>query len=230
LKEKNLMRTVRKALAWILLGLPCLAQAQYLSYQMSLFVGAVRPVQPGYFRNYYPPSREFGARLCVMFTERSGAEFDFASFMFHLDGAGLVRSLASSGTPDAAAADGRIRMDTATLSYLRFLTAAENGPWLYALAGIGLDRVEAEAIRITSRKTGSEERVDRFVDSMNGGYSPSLCAGLGLAVAVYGNISVFGEARVHVIITRGVTDAVSGGRAKDFIEFWTPAAGLKYSF
>jgi len=224
------MLKVRAALAWILLYLPCLAQAQYLSYQMSLFGGAVHPVQPGYFRNYYQPSREFGARLCVMFSERSGAEFNFASFSSHLDGAGLAKSLAASGAPDAVAADGRIWMDTATLSYLRFLTPAESGPGLYVMAGIGFDRVEAEAIRITTQRTGPEAPVDRYVESINGGYSPSLCAGLGLAFAISGNISVFGEARVHAIITKGGTDAVSGKRAKDFIEFWTPVAGLRYVF
>lgn len=189
------MRKVRAALAWILLGLPCLVQAQYLSYQMSLTGGSVHPGEPGYFRNYYQPSTKFGVRLCVMFSERSGAEFDLASFSFHLDGAGLVKSLAASGAPDAVAAGGRIRLDTATLSYLRFLTPAESGPGLYVLAGIGWDRIEAEAIRITTPTTDPDAPVDRYVDSMNSGYSPSLCAGLGLVITVYGNFSVFGEAR-----------------------------------
>ena len=165
-----------------------------------------------------------------MFSERSGAELNFASFSLHLDGVGLAKSLAASGAPDAVAADGRIWMDTATLSYLRFLTPAESGPGLYVMAGIGFDRVEAEAIRITTQRTGPEAPVDRYVESINGGYSPSLCAGLGLAFAISGNISVFGEARVHAIITKGGTDAVSGKRAKDFIEFWTPVAGLRYVF
>jgi hypothetical protein len=223
------MRKIRNALVWIL-ALPFPVGAQDLGYQLSLFGGSGRPVQPGYFRNDYRSSAEFGARLCILFTDRSGMEFDFASFTYRLDGPRLTASLAASGVPDASASDGNISMDTATLSYLYFLTSAENGAGIYALAGIGMDRVEAEAIRITAPGPGPEAPADRYVNPVNAGFSTSLCAGLGLAVPVSGNFSVFGEARIHFILVKGASDVVSGGRAKDFIEFWTPTAGLRYGF
>jgi hypothetical protein len=223
------MRKTMKAIFWIL-GLPCMVQAQDLSYRLSLHAGTGHPVQPGYFNDYYQSSSELGIRLGVMFSDRSGAEFDFAAFSYRLDGTRLVESLAASGKPDAVAANGRIRMDTATLSYLYFLTPEESGPVLCVLAGIGMDRVEAEEIRITTPGADPDAPVERNVDSMNGGFIPSLCAGIGLTVAVSEKISVFGEARIHAIIVKGVTDVVSGKRTKDFVEFWTPAVGLRYAF
>jgi hypothetical protein len=69
-----------------------------------------------------------------------------------------------------------------------------------------------------------------IVETVKDGYFPSLCAGLGFTVDLSEKISAFCEARLHYVFSAAGRDIITDAKIKDFTDFWTPTAGLKYRF
>ncbi len=224
------MRKLPIALLCFLTGFPLLLRGQYLAYELSIVGGAGQALKPAYFRNFYRSSGVFSARLTILLTEHSGAELDFGSASFRLNGGKYIAALGAPGGSGSAAGGGRIRIDIGTLSYLRYLIPAESGLGIYTLAGFGLDYVAAAPIRTTVQTSRSEAPEVRDVFTITQGYFPSLCAGMGLTIEVFEGVSLFGEARIHYVFSGGGNDIVTGGKVKDFTDFWIPQFGLKYTF
>jgi hypothetical protein len=228
MKETTAMRKVRIAFLLFLSGFPLMLRGQFISYELGVVGGPTYTLKPAYFRNFYRSSGTFGARLTFLHTEHSGAEFDFGTVGFKLNGAKYLAALTAPVGYGSTVGGGGIRIDFGTLSYLRFLIPAESGLGFYMLAGFGLDHVAADPIRTTVQTSESEAPAVRDIDTITAGYFPSLCGGMGLTIQVFEKVGLFGEARIHYVFSGGGNDIVTGGKIKDFTDFWTPAVGLKY--
>jgi hypothetical protein len=226
----NAMRKVRILFLCILSCLPPALRAQLFSFEAGITGGPGHALKPAYFRNFYRSSGVFGARFNLVFSNRSTVEFDFASASFRFNAGKYAAAIEAPGGSGSTVDGGRIRMDISTLSYERFLIPEESGLGIYALAGFGLDFVDANPISITVKKGLPEAPADRIVATVSDGYFPSLCAGMGFTVELSEKISAFCDARLHYVFSAAGRDIVNDTKIKDFSEFWTPTAGLKYRF
>jgi hypothetical protein len=224
------MRKIRIVFLCIMSCLPPLLQAQLFTFEVGITGGPGHALKPGYFRNFYRSSGVFGARFNLVFSGRSSAEFDFASASFRLNPGKYAAVLDAPGGTGSTVDGGRIRIDISTLSYKYFLLPEESGMGIYALAGFGLDFVAANPITVTAKKTGPLMPEVKTVATINDGYFPSLCAGLGFSVELSEKICAFFEARLHYVFSAAGRDIVTDAKIADYTDFWTPAAGLKYRF
>jgi hypothetical protein len=224
----NAMWKSRIVFLCILSCLPPALRAQLFTFEAGVTGGPGHALKPAYFRNFYRSSGVFGARFNLVLSERSNAEFDFASASFRLNSGKYTAALDAPGVPRSTAGGGRIRIDLSTLSYEYFLIPEESGLGVYAVAGFGLDFVVADPIGVTVKQDGQTQPEARTIVTVENGYFPSLCAGIGFTMGLSENISAFCEARLHYVFSAVGSDIVTGVKAGDFMDFWAPAAGLKY--
>jgi hypothetical protein len=211
---------------------PALVQAQF-NYNLSGYGEKVYPLKPGYFKDYFNTGSGFGGEIRFLTEGNNSFSFEFSFLTLNLNDKKFLRARMNAQGTEWLTAEGSVKIELVSLTYIRTLVATENAFSISGLAGLGVYRVLPEGINAKTRAVTQDdlipgEATDVKVDLGREENKSALNGGLELEVPIFGALKLFAQARYHVVFTKENTDIITGRKINGRMEFWTPVVGLRF--